>query len=421
MGLGRGSTTRTEAAGGRTTLTYGEWARLLCERFFSGERANQPVTLFVDEDLLGELEGSGVPARGVESLATAVRSRLTKDSYGQRFSRIERESVDWKVRGGEGDPPALPLLALAVLAATYMGAADGIAPHNYWKRFRDLLGFEQRDMKGHEGAFKTLWGHLHWWLGECHEGRLGVSTIRSHPKWTVIGFALSQALFREADRRRITEFFQKIGLEPGERVPRAELLMYFKAWAAGSSLSATARAMAADPVYEDWLGAVIEEEAAHWDGVIRDEHGRRVARLALALRTFPTPTYFLAAERPDAFPEAALFTSPSGSVELPVATKSGVWYEESLPLNEGWLDDGLRLDHADFILSFRPGSVIALGEDDDLGCWVAVSRTQPGEDYYVLARTSHLSDVRDFSDRGTWMEIGGRSAAPAAHPTAGRW
>src|SRR5207237_9475975 len=110
------------------------------------------------DSLIAALDGSGGQAGGVASLVQASRSSLTPASYGNRFARIERESVGWKVAGGEGDPPALPLLALAVLAATHMGAADGIGTNNYWRRFRDLLGFADSDLKGREAAFPALWG-----------------------------------------------------------------------------------------------------------------------------------------------------------------------------------------------------------------------------------------------------------------------
>jgi len=68
----------------------------------------------VDDDLVRELSCSPDAASGAADLADVVRRRLAADSHGNRFARIERDSIRWKVSGGDGDPPALPLLALAV-------------------------------------------------------------------------------------------------------------------------------------------------------------------------------------------------------------------------------------------------------------------------------------------------------------------
>src|SRR5690348_3635913 len=108
-----------------STLTYADWTERLCLHFFKEERTGQPVTFFVDDDLLGALEGSGDPDLGVASLTAAVRSRLSRDTYGRRFARIDSECTSWKVAGAAGCPPSLSLLAVAVLAGTRMARERG--------------------------------------------------------------------------------------------------------------------------------------------------------------------------------------------------------------------------------------------------------------------------------------------------------
>ncbi len=82
-----------------------------------------------------------------------------------------------------------------------------------------------------------------------------------------------------------------------------------------------------------------------------------------------------------------------------------------------WLQQGLRLESEGFVLTYRPSGVVALGEDSDMGCWVSVTRIQPGEDYRVLAGEDHTSDVRAFLDAwdldGVWHETSAAGAAPA--------
>jgi hypothetical protein len=405
------------SAGGRRArgaLSYGEWTDLLSEHFFRPEYAQTPVTFFVDDDVLDSLESSRDPGAGVASLASAVGSRVRPDSYGQRLSSIERESLLWKEDGGNGAPPALPLLAVAVLAATQMGGADGLPTNDYWKRFQNIVGIES--ISGSDRAvFRVLWGHLTWWLDDRLGGELGLSTVREHHWFTNIGYALSQALFRESDRRRLTEFFQKIDLEPGEELPPLEMLAYFRAWVSSSSLSPNVQTMATDDRYADWLSGVLAEEAAHWDGTVRDERGRRVGRLALALETFPAPSYWLAAQKPDSFPESATFSA--NGTTLHAETDAGGWYEEKLRLEPGWLSGGLRLEFEDFVLAYKPSDVVVLGEDDELGCWVSVTRVEPGKDYRVLARAELVSEVHDFLAEwdidGEWHETDAPGAVPA--------
>jgi hypothetical protein len=378
-----------------TSLSYAEWVDLLGRYFFHEGRSGQPVTFFVDDELLGGLEGSGDPDQGAASLTGAVRARLSPDSHGRRFNRIDVASTEWKVSGAEGCPPSLPLLAVAVLAATRMAREQGIAATNYWKRFRGLLDLEERtDLRGVNEVLPGLWQQLTWWLDEHHGGRLGRSTIEADPWWTIIGYALSQALFRESDRQHLTDLFRRIGLAPGEEPNPRELLQYFKAWARGSPLSAGARHMASDARYDERSTAILVDEASRWDGVLRDERGRKLGSLVLAYEPTPRPTYTLAAERPLGFPAQANF-SANGNTRRLTASIEG-WYGETWPLEQIWLQEGLRLEAGEFILVYRPGPVIPLARNPVLGCWASVSRVEPGERYVVLVERAHTQMVETF-------------------------
>jgi hypothetical protein len=379
----------------RRVLSYSDWTKLLCEHFFRKDRASHPVTFFVDDDLVWLLEGSGDPDAGVASLTAAVRTRLAPDSYGRRFTHIDNECTKWKVDGACGCPPSLPLLAVAVLAGTRMAREEGIAATNYWRRFRDLLELNgPRDLKGREEVFPGLWDQLAWWLDTKHEGRLGRSTIQEDPWWTIIGYALSQALFRESDRQHLTDLFRKLGLAPDEQPHPRELLQYFKAWAPGSALSHGAKHMAADARYDERLIALLVDEASRWDGVLRDERGRKLGSLVLAYEPTPRPTYMVAAERPLGFPEQAAFAG-GGAARRMTASIEG-WYGETWPLDHEWLQHGLRLEADEFVLAYRPTPVVPLARNPVLGCWASVSRVEPGEKYVVLVDNPYADAVQTF-------------------------
>jgi hypothetical protein len=353
------------------------------------------VTYFVDNDLLGALEGSGEGERGVASLTAAVRSRLAPDTFSRRFHRIDNECTKWKVDGADGCPPSLPLLAVAVLAGTHMAHDTGIGANNYWKRFDALLGLARGDRKGISDVLPGLWDQFTWWLDKRNNGELGRSTVREDSWWTIIGYALSQALFRESDRQHLTGFFHRIGLVSGEEVSARELLQYFKAWTPKSRLSPGAKHMAADSRYDDQLASLLADEASRWDGVLRDEKGRRVGSLVVMLEPFPRPTYRVGAERPVGFPEGARFAS-NGRFSIELTTSVEGWFAEAWPLQVEWLADGLRLESDEFVLAFRGAPVLVLGKNRDLGCWASRPRLEPSDDHYVLADESQADAVEGF-------------------------
>jgi hypothetical protein len=324
-----------------------------------------------------------------------VRSRLSPDTYGRRFTRIDSECTSWKVDGAAGCPPSLPLLAVAVLAGTRMARETGISMTNYWKRFRDLLDLQDtNDLKGINDVLPGLWEQLKWWLDTHNSGRVGRCTVEGDPWWTIIGYALSQALFRESDRQHLTDLFRRIDLQTGEEIDAQELLQRFKAWAPSSPLSEGAKHMAADAKYDERLAALLADEASRWDGVLRDERGRRVGALVLAYEPSPHPTYTIAAERPAGFPDDALFGSNGLQRRLNASVEG--WYGEVWPLNADWLRGGLRLEAGDFVLLYRASQVVPLARNRILGCWASVGRVEPGEKYVVLADREHADAVEAF-------------------------
>jgi hypothetical protein len=376
-------------------VTYADWAERLCAHFFHEGRAGEPVTFFVDDELLGELDGSGDPTAGVENLRDAVRTRISPDSWGQRFARIDTESFAWKVQGAVGPPPALPLLAVAVLAGTHMAASTGISATNYWTRFRQLLDLPAKDdLRGRGEVFPELWKHLAWWLDEQNDAKRGRSTIDLEPYPSIIGFALSQSLFRESDRQHLSELFQRIGLTEGEEIDGRELLQYFKAWVPRSTLSRGAKLMASDANYDERLASILRDEADRFDGTLRDSAGRRIADLVILFEPFPAPTYRVAASRPDAFPERAAFRNGSLVVELSPLVEG--WYAETWPLDARWLADGLKVEHGSFVLRLHQRDVIPFSRNRDFGCWSSVARIEPSEPHMLLVANERDDEVAAY-------------------------
>jgi hypothetical protein len=353
-----------------------------------------PVTLFVDNELLGALSGFG-PSEGVQSLTQAVKSRIGGERSGRMFDSIRLETFQWRNDGAKSFPPCLPLLAACVLAATHMVSEGGIASSNYYRRFRDLLDLSgSGEPEGYGDVVPLLWHQLSWWLDVKMEGRVGKSTVRAHPTLAYIGFALSQALFRETDRRRLTEFFRWLGLKPGETVGEEELLSYFRVWPGVATLGPGIRRMLSEELYADDLARILSATAARWNGVVVDEAGRKTGQLVMVLDLSPPPSVGFMAERPAGFPAQARFRAGDDEVVLTASAEG--WYDEVLPVDAEALEVGATLRLTGYRLAWRPRSVIPMRTEPALGRWSSVGHVMPSEAHCLLVRENEVDEVERF-------------------------
>ena len=374
-------------------LDFDAWQEILCHHFFREENSGRPLVLFVDPALLSRVSGLD-PAAAEESLTRAVLRRTP----GFNFLPILLDARIWQRSGAVGCPPSLPLLALAVLAASHMARDGKIGAHNYYVRFRGLFRTGGRGELGNYGtALPPLWEQMSWWLDDKTKGRFGFSTIDEHPRLSLIGYALSQALFREADRQRLTHFLEWIDHEPGQSIEAEELLVYFRAWAAREGrVSRGVRQMLSDDHYSAQLGRILELAASSWDGTLRDEKGRRQSRLRLALELFPQASLRLVAESAPGLPDhTACQSKVSGSYEL-IRASDG-WFDVSPDsVTADLLDSGLKLDAQDLSLEFDPSPIVVLRENTNLGAWVSVDSMTPSDSHWLLVREDFETDVSAY-------------------------
>ena len=391
-------------------LTYADWAVRLHAHFFRPENAGRPITLFVDDDLLADVAPEMDIERAVLSFEAAVQSWVN----GRRepdFSKVHSEGRKWRLRGDNaGACPSLPLLAASVLAASRMTKGEDFAPHNYYIHFAPIVGMrEWRSadqsarirLQSHYGdVIPELWEDLGSWLDVAMGGQLGASTITSSDRFTRIGYALSQSLFRQSDRDRLPMFLRKQGLEPHATVNADEILPYFKRWVMTAPLSGGAKRMVASNAYDRQLGAILTQAAAAWDGTERDDEGRRMARLYTVLEFTPRGRLCLFGERPSGFPAAAEFLADGGTA-VNLSSSGGAWYDETpIPLPPDGLAAPWRLVAQNrFSLAFTPSPVMPLRQDSALGRWVAASRIELGAPHHIIVRADLLPVVKDVIRR----------------------
>jgi hypothetical protein len=128
-----------------TGSRYLLWNDAIASRFFSPEHAEEPVYLFVTQEVLAEV-GQQLD-EGPDDFIAAVRAGppgVTRSGHCQRALQI---AEGWRDRGFSY-PPYIAYLALFVMAAGHEGDFD---PRDYYPRTGEL-SFDRRCHAGEAGA-----------------------------------------------------------------------------------------------------------------------------------------------------------------------------------------------------------------------------------------------------------------------------
>jgi hypothetical protein len=249
-----------------------EWNAALLKDVRSRAVTGRRLYLFVDRDLLSRLSGLA-PCDAVTAFSDAVRAQMG----GEPFGWAARAAVRWKLDGFIGDPAFVAELAMTVLAVTEkpLGWANGI-----YARQNQLLGLPAKPAAppGYGEHVPLLWNVWNAWL-DGPGAACGRSSARTHPHWSLQGWARSQGLIRYGDRRSIEQFVAGLGPHITTSPGVDELLM---SWTYQGNAGANLRARFAGEAERQLLQDVLDDEFERW----RDEGpraGSGVRRQALLL------------------------------------------------------------------------------------------------------------------------------------------
>lgn len=385
-----------------------QWGEAIAQTIFDGRYAGRPVYLDLDEDVLRSMAAllDPPPEDPEEDLVKAVASAL--DLRRRRWLKpaVDR-LVFWERSHGSGPPPVLAVLAVLVLAAEKMRSSEDMSSRNYYGRLCvDVFGLDsaERDRIAHgfRQDVELLFGALNEWL-DREEGARGLPTARpGHSTYRYVGYPVSQALLREGDRERISQFFVFYGLTPGTVVASDDLrrlLVDFHSRSRGALGSNLSRIIASGGEALSRLTELVADELASWDGEASAGRAGTAAdvsdlRLALTFGGFPHPQLRLSlvVRHPDgqrgwaADADAEQILGQRGRGEL-------------RPLGEGWsliethgqpvwdvvLSQSLRIRVGERSLERAPRRVVVLRHDPALSRWVEVDRVAAGEDATILA------------------------------------
>ncbi len=213
---------------------YESLNRALNDYFFQGRFEMLPVYLDLEEEagqhVVAALDMDLDELDDFIGLTAARSLRFDKlDPYTDQAKWL----VSWSEEGRREPPPFTVLLCALSIAAERMGADENFSANNYYERLFELLGVvgttNQNKLRQYAKSTRPLWRALNMWLAE-NDFLLGRPTAKPLTNWQYASFALSQALVRDADRKRFMGLFETYDLASGEPVPTAEMTLLLNDW-----------------------------------------------------------------------------------------------------------------------------------------------------------------------------------------------
>lgn len=389
------------------------WNQAIADACFPVLEIPERVYLDLDDDVandVAEILGIG-PESFQQSLGVVVREVLElRLSKFEVFEEVLRRVDRWSASGATTPPPVLPILAALSLAAENMSSEDGMRESNYYQRLIEILSVRPSRKivltEGYRDAASQMWNALNKWLQRLNHSR-GIPTaapVSKHQRH--VGWALSQALVRNADRERMRRFFSEAALPAGAELRLDELRFLFDSWLARSPSSASTlhRLWQSEELREKVL-EVLADELVAWDGQdSRLDRGNRSAesqncKLVLSYRSFPRKEISITAlaylER-SGEPRAAVLTAGEKSIavelepEVPGALRFGlgIMNTDLLGANLG-LTDHLTGESVDR----RPKRLVVFRQDVKSSLWLETDGVLPGEELRLMVRNDVLGDL----------------------------
>lgn len=381
---------------------YSWWQNALASEFFKAQ--DGPLVVFIDDDVLRMIApGMDDPA---SDLAQAVRD-ASSPTPGGYFSRVARARRVWTLHDRDAPPPVLPVLAISVLAATRMRSDGQVLSTNYYRRLAESIEPGANDMrvaqlKAEVGGTAFLdvvdmWCALDEWIG-AQDGRVGVSTIRTHERLTRIGYPQSQALLTRSDRAELTRFFDALSIGEVGLPDENSMLRALEVWTSASSnrLGDTFMAALDSAETKGLIAAVLLACAAAWDGQVITKDGRRriAIRLGIDLEEWTTTWLFPVQEGSSEPILLGGHLATEALVSLVSNPPSSYYVPENAPAVSGdRIARGLRLKGTAYAAEFSKAEVLIFSRDADTGGWSSTSGITPFETHVIAVAAAESTAV----------------------------
>lgn len=415
-------------------MDYLEWSDRIGAHFFTPDKAEKRVFLFVTEDLINKL---GAPSPN--PLADFITAAMTGPPWATRQGLCMRaiQAFElWRVMGREY-PAYLTSLALFVLAA---GQGGDFAPHAYYPRLRTLIG--ERPESGQIPSFDrmhTLWEDLEDWTQNDKEGQLGIFRTYRSGSWRHVGLPQAQMLLTDDELGSLPRIFAAAGFDSTATPSDQELLADIARYGAGQLRPATIEfARRSKPIPDELMRVIVDvflDELHAWDGELPgqagDEERSRIAGSLLLCsqidRVRGTCQLSLRCKSKRSIPDDGMLLFDSDRESRYQCKPSAQdWstplaLDDGTPFNPAQLDWRTRVSCTDesgtqvYSLRASPVRILAKGADQGLPGFVEVNRLPPGGGMMLLVHETCMDLIRRWgTDSCTgYVEISISQGLPA--------
>jgi hypothetical protein len=396
-------------------LNYNDWAETLYSYFFHSSSANEHIFFSIDGALLVELSDFTDESDAKSSLGQAVSAAI--DDATWNCKKVANRIDVWERKGSEGAHPALPFLALTVLAVAEMAkTGEAHSASNYYKPLRKLIdpndkkaGSPGSKINGFSAHIENIWESVERWSKDKLRGETGIlMSVAGNLRY--VGLALQHNLVRTSDLRRLPQFFLHMGLAPDDKesVNSADLRRGLHAWSLARSEQWAARLAvmsekkaSAETELQEHCERILMQELSKWDGRLRDSAGRLAGHLRLGIDDLKRPKPSLFIEWREGLPDKDTLTLPNGEREEILKPKSINWYgDDPLPISrtsvEYGLKNGLELSGGSLKYIFEENDLYLLRFSDDLGKWASVSNFNYGQPHCFFTHRTHSAEISAF-------------------------
>jgi hypothetical protein len=146
----------------------------------------------------------------------------------------------------------------------------------YYPRLTAILNIGDKDdfAESYRNHSQIIWGNWNYWLDSALNSERGIGTAYSIGAARHVGFALSQALVRSGDRKKLPAFFRRNGFSSHSSVSTLDMQSVIDDWISNSEVYGNNDAAPSKPFQNLWnhpearsrISEIICRELELWDG-----------------------------------------------------------------------------------------------------------------------------------------------------------
>lgn len=287
-----GPDSATISNGPNQILTYEVLNEALCASLFTTEMANRPVYLEITDEVQSKVASNlGIEAKTLEdTIFECVNSKLTRSESPTLFDGMMTSLALWYRKAKEAvemhqpvpNYPHIPLLLAFTISASDMGSQGGYSTNAYYPRLQGNLGLP--DKKIVEASYRkvasTFWSAFNIWLDKFLNSKKGIGTAYSISAHKYVGFALSQALVRSVDRKKLPRLFRENNLPPFTSLVERDMQEIIDIWMKREDSYFGSYRNPSKPLKKLWekedakirIASIVCRELELWDGSVQAGH-----------------------------------------------------------------------------------------------------------------------------------------------------